>query len=157
MLISSNCPIISIDTIAGIVTVHQENVMGSALCNVTLSASGTAPGTYTTTTGVIMRGEMYDGTLLTLHNPTKIIANVLDSTQLSNKLNITFDDTTLYKAISDDFYMRAPRTISIYNDSPVTLTNQIIEYSIGSGYEVIEMVFPTSAGKPATIAWETKD
>jgi hypothetical protein len=43
------------------------------------------------------------------------------------------------------------------NNDPIAKTNQVMEYDIGTGYEVIQVSFPTTNGKPpAKYEWETR-
>jgi hypothetical protein len=133
------------------------NTIGNVDPYLTLAASGVVPGTYTASSKIKIQREAYDGTILTCTPNNGIVAvNVVDPTTLNNKLPLQTTVRPYNTAISPDLFIQNP-AFHMYNSSPLPKKNQVMEYTIGTGYEVIMIAFPTTNGQaPTNVIWETR-
>jgi hypothetical protein len=134
------------------------NTVGDNYTYLTFAASGVAPGTYSATSGISLQLEAYDGTKFFCPiTPSLLRVKVLDPSTLTNKLSIEVAARPYNPNIAPDLFILSP-AFHTWNDSPQPKNNQVMQYTIGTGYEVIQVSFPTTNGTaPTNVVWETRN
>ncbi|MDF9866738.1 hypothetical protein OKW22_000292, partial [Bacilli bacterium PM5-3] len=88
----------------------------------------------------------YDDTTITLNNSSaKMLSstlNVVDSSQVSDKLSLKSRNTT-YKKLTDNYYSAI--MFGLYNDDLSVKSDQILEFEAGANMETVELAFPIAA------------
>jgi hypothetical protein len=93
-------------------------------------------GQYTAPEPLKIEVTMFDDLTYTFSGPTYAV-NIIDSSSLTNKMKLALSNSAYNTTLSPEMFI--PLKFFFYNDSPFSKTHQVMEYTIGTGYEVVQV------------------
>ncbi|MDR0651658.1 MAG: hypothetical protein LBG59_10115 [Candidatus Peribacteria bacterium] len=126
-----------------------------------MNSSGVAPGIYKGDT-IILELETYDGEIIkfstgAFYGMSPVSFNILNPSTLPNKMDLFVGSNGFYNPDIDLNYVGSAPEFRLVNPYPTEKHNQVMSFTIGTGYEVMEVGFPTisSSIPPTNVMRET--